>query len=260
MTTTDRLDRWSLRIAERVAPGETALAAQTARAYAAGGATRRNLFTFRRHAPGGMGGGTVTVLPEVLDALAYAAEAVKSALGSAQLGNALSATALVLAIRSQRSGNAPEDPGTSPTPTGTAQQGDSLPSPGSQGAPVFPQSGAAAGAPPQPSAAPTVEVVRAALRISGRLQARGIETASADELAARVTSQLLAEVDPVEVAAFLDALVGDEPPQPAPRAPGPGRTGLRRVAAAASGLLSRVGRAHPTTDNPPSSGPDGTNP
>ncbi|MFD5627590.1 hypothetical protein [Streptomyces sp. NPDC127072] len=251
MTATDRLDDWSVRIAESVALGETGSAVQTARAYAAGGATRRNLFAERGPAPGGMGGGAAVVLPEVLDALAYAAEALKSALGTAQLGNALSATALVLGIRAQRAANASGGAGTSPAPTVSPARDDRPPRTDSA-----PGGGSTAGV-PQPSAAPTVEVMRAALRMSGRLQTRGVEAAAADDLAARLTVRLLAGDDPVEVAAFLDALVGGEPPRGAGARSRGGRAGLRRFTSAASGLFSREGRGRPSPDHRPPAAPDG---
>ncbi|MFF4352931.1 hypothetical protein [Streptomyces sp. NPDC001530] len=250
MTETDRLDRWSVRIAEWAAPGETTFAAQTTRAYAAGGAMRHNLFSSHDHAPGGMGGGTVSILPVVLDAVAYAADAIKSALGSSQLSNVLSVAGLLLGLQAQRSGAASHNAGTAPTSGETQQLED-----GTLAADDADPDSTTRD--PQPSAAPTVEIMRAALQMSGRLRARGIEPAEADELAARVTAQLLAQDDPAEVAAFLDALVGEEPPQPVVGDADPRRTGLRRFTAAASGLLSRVGRPR-TTDHRPSSGPDAT--
>lgn len=272
MTTTGRLDLWSARIAAWAAPGETALAAQTTRAYAAGGSTRRNLFSSRGHAPGGMGGGTVSVLPAVLDALAYAAEAIKSALGSAELSNVMSATGLLLGLRAQRSESSRHAAdGSDPALPRHAEDSDpALPRHAVEGNdPALPRhadgddgvdpegSGDAPGRTvqahsPDPdsttgdtrtSAAPTREVMRAALQMSGRLRARGIQPSEADELTARVTAQLLAHDDPAEVAAFLDDLVAEEPPQPAVRGAHPRRTGLHRLASAASGLLSRVGRS-----------------
>ncbi|MFI6493059.1 hypothetical protein [Streptomyces sp. NPDC050564] len=276
MTTTERLDLWSVRIAAWAAPGETALAAQTTRAYAAGGSTRWNLFASRGQAPGGMGGGTVSVLPAVLDGLAYAAEAIKSALGSPELSNALSVTGLLLGLRAQRSESSRHTvDGSDPVlPRHAGEGGDpALPrhTDGDGGADRN-ASGDAAGRAGQvhspgpdsttddtrASAAPTMQVMRAALQMSGRLRARGIEPSEADELAARVSAQLLAHHDPAEVVAFLDALVAEEPPQPAVPGAHPRRTGLHRLTSAASGLRSRFGR--PRTRGPrPSSGPDGTN-
>ncbi|MFD5813305.1 hypothetical protein [Streptomyces sp. NPDC127038] len=336
MTAPDPLDTWSVRIAERVAPGESAFAAQTARAYAAGGASRRSLFTSSGQVPGGMGGGAVSVLPAVLDALAYAADHLRSALGSPELNNLLSATGLLVGIRAQRSaeaatrrpgedhdpsdddaippapqrdgrGSAGEDlsgaavsPGAA-EPSGAPQPGaaraalspggaDSvaLPPGGTEpsGAPQFgpnqadvppgaaepggaPQAGAApavlppggadpAAVPPGGAdpvqAAPTLDVLRAALRMSGRLRSRGLAPGDADELTARLVVRLVTEDDPAEVVAFLDALAGDEPP---PRAPDTRCRKLRRLRSAASGLLLRAGRRR-TADPRPAAGPEGT--
>jgi hypothetical protein len=315
MTTPDRLDTWSIRIAERAAPGESGFAAQTARAYAAGGAPRRNLFSPPGQAPGGMGGGSVAVLPAVLDGLAYAAESLKSALGSPELNNLLSASGLLVGLRAQRraealTGRPGEDDGTASPDDGTPTGPPPAPSPGpppppsSPGPPPPPSSpgpspspravpgdegdggddrdggaggddedlsaalpGARPGALPGTaapsggaapgSAAPTADVVRAALRMSGRLRARGLAPAEADELTARLIARLVTEDDPEEVAAFLDALVGDEPPPPL-RGPGTRCGKLRRLRSAASGLLLRAGRPRTTPHGPPP-GPEGTN-
>lgn len=116
MTTPDLLDTWSVRIAEWAAPEETTFAAQTARAYAAGGTPCRHLFSSPGRAPGGMGGGAVSVLPAVLDGLAYAAESLKSALGSSELNNLLSATGLLVGLRAQRRADAASRRRGSPAP------------------------------------------------------------------------------------------------------------------------------------------------
>lgn len=306
MTTPDRLDTWSIRIAERAAPKESGFAAQTARAYAAGGAPRRNLFSSPGQAAGGMGGGAVAVLPAVLDGLAYAAESLKSALGSPELNNLLSATGLLVGLRAQRRAEAatrrpgedggtalpddgaptgpppapspgpppsPSSPGPSPSPRavpgddeggggdrdGGADGDDedlSSASPGARPG-ALPGTAAPSGGAAPGSAAPTVDVVRAALRMSGRLRARGLAPAEADELTARLIARLVTEGDPEEAAAFLDALVGDEPPPPL-RGPGTRCGKLRRLGSAASGLLLRAGRPRTTPHGPPP-GPEGTN-
>ncbi|GAA5006055.1 hypothetical protein [Streptomyces siamensis] len=278
MTATAFLDRWGVRIAEWAAPGECSLAAQTARTYAAGGATRRGLFSGGRPAPGGMGGGTVSVLPDVLDALAYAADALKSALGSPQLGNVLSVSGLLIGLRAQRSAGASPDDGTDPPPrarvddAGARPDGEPEPE-GSDGlrrpagaSTSDDPAGAAADSPsgdpassgsaprPTPSPAPAVEAVRAALRMSERLRARGMDQAAADELAAEVTARLLAEGEPGEATAFLDALVGEEPPRPTSRGI---RPRLRRLISAAPGLRSRSRRPRAGADPRPPQDPDG---
>ena len=199
MSGDDELDRWGLRIAEWAAPGETSLAAETARDYAAGGTARGELFRTGGLAPGGFGGGITTVLPELLDALAYAADAVKAALGSQQFANAVSAAALLVSLRARRDGAAES---------------------------------AAADEPPE-------EIVRAALRMCERLRARGVDAATAEELVARLTSRLLAAEDRADAAAFLDALVANEPPEPAVRRSRGPLTPVRRLTGAALGLLRR---------------------
>ncbi|MGW7610571.1 hypothetical protein ACWGKW_25485 [Streptomyces sp. NPDC054766] len=62
MTTPDRLDTWSVRIAEWAAPEETTFAAQTARAYAAGGTPRRHLFSSPGRGGGSWAGGVATTV------------------------------------------------------------------------------------------------------------------------------------------------------------------------------------------------------
>ncbi|MEU1202047.1 hypothetical protein ABZ446_38325 [Streptomyces sp. NPDC005813] len=278
MTATALLDRWSVLIAEWAAPGESALAAQTARTYAAGGATRRGLFSGARPAPGGMGGGTVSVLPDVLDALAYAADALKSALGSPQLGNVLSVSGLLIGLRAQRSAGASPDDGTDPPRPAPADDDGARtggePEPEGPERPPRPAGASASGSPaggaagspsgdavssgtaprPTPSPAPAVEAVRAALRMSERLRARGMDPAAADDLAAEVTARLLAEGEPDEAAAFLDALVGEEPPRPTSRGI---RPRLRRLISAAPGLRSRPRRPRAGADPRPPQDPDG---
>ncbi|MDL2081755.1 hypothetical protein QNN03_35555 [Streptomyces sp. GXMU-J15] len=207
MTGDDELDRWGLRIAEWAAPGETSLAAETARDYAAGGTARGELFRTGGLAPGGFGGGITTVLPELLDALAYAADAVKAALGSQQFANAVSAAALLVSLRARRDGAA--------------------------------ESAAADEPPEEIVREPPEEIVRAALRMCERLRARGVDAATAEELVARLTSRLLAAEDRADAAAFLDALVANEPPEPAVRRSRGPLTPVRRLTGAALGLLRR---------------------
>ncbi|KAA0941537.1 hypothetical protein [Streptomyces apricus] len=241
----DLLDDWGLRIASWAAPREAGLAAQTTRAYATGGTVRRQLYATGASVPGGMGGGAATLLPAVLDALACAADALKAALGSAQLGNALSATALVLGLRAERAARTP----------GAVRTSGAARAPGRTREEAPPQ----AAAEPPPPGTPDVEVMRALLRMSGRLRARGLEPAAADEVAAGVTARLLAQDDPAAVADFLDALVGGEPPQATTgdrrrsrSSPGPGSV--------LSALLSRLRRPYGPTRPAPSAGEGGTPP
>lgn len=87
--------------------------------------------------------------------------------------------------------------------------------------------------------------------MSGRLRARGLAPAEADELTARLIARLVTEGDPEEAAAFLDALVGDEPPpRCAARAPGAGSCAdwVRRRRACSSARAAPV--RHPTGRRP----------
>ncbi|MFF2021320.1 hypothetical protein ACFVW2_05850 [Streptomyces sp. NPDC058171] len=212
----DALDRWGERVAQWAAPEESVLAAQTTRAYAAGGRTRRDLFRTGAHAPGALDGGLATVLPQLLDALAYAADALKTALGSQYFSNGVAVTTLAVALR-ERSGRSP--------------RGADAPH-GSEGGEAGEGEAAAAAA-----AAPNAEAeaVAAALRMYERLRARRVDDATAEELTAALVSRLLTTGRPQDVVAFLDALVATEAPSPAPERRGP----LRRFAGA---LRRRPGR------------------
>ena len=234
------LDRWGLQIARWATPDETVLATQITRAYAAGGSTRRELFRTGGLAPGGFGGGVVTLLPELLDALAYAAEAVKAALASQEFANAVSAAALLVSLRAQRPGPEPRPP---------SDSGADSDASGGQHVRTDEEN---AGAPSQPSA----DAVLAALRICGRLRARGVDAATAEELVAQLTAQLLASEDPGGVAAFLDALVANEPPEPAPGGSRRMRTPMRHLTGALLGLLRR--RPAPGADPVPARPPTTT--
>jgi hypothetical protein len=140
------LDRWGVQIARWAAPDETVLAAQITRAYAAGGKGRRELFRTGGLAPGGFGGEIATLLPDLLDALAYAADAVKAALASQQFANAVSAAALLVSLRAQRTGQEPDHPTTGPVGADAAdaqaQRGGtgatSVPAAGHRCGPVLP--------------------------------------------------------------------------------------------------------------------------
>ncbi|MFF4275738.1 hypothetical protein [Streptomyces sp. NPDC001536] len=244
--TGEDFDRWGVQIARWAAPDETVLAAQITRAYAAGGTGRRELFRTGGFAPGGFGGEIATLLPELLDALAYAADAVKAALASQQFANAVSAAALLVSLRAQRTG-LDQRPTTGPVGAdaadGQAQEGGTGPTDEENADSRTP------GAPPQPSG----EAVLAALRMCGRLRARGVDAATAEELVAQLTAQLLAAEDRGGVAAFLDALVANEPPEPAVRRTPRLLTPVRRRTGAVFGLLRRrtVPGADPMQGRPP---------
>ncbi|MEU6538397.1 hypothetical protein [Streptomyces sp. NPDC047000] len=215
----DLLGRWGVQVARWAARDETALAAQTTRAYAAGGRARQDLFRTGGLAPGGFGGGLAVVLPALLDALAYAADAVKAALGSQQFANTIAATALLVGLRAQRgTGQEP------PAPDRTSDAADA--------------GGWSRGASP-----PSGEAVRAAFDMCRRLRARGVDAALAEELAAELTARLLNSGRRDDIASFLDALVANEPPVPGTPTVLPRQSPLRRLAGAASGLLHRRGAA-----------------
>jgi hypothetical protein len=245
------LDRWGVEIARWAAPDETVLAAQITRAYAAGGKARRELFRTGGLAPGGFGGGIVTLLPELLDALAYAADAVKAALASQEFANAVSATALLVSLRAQRTGPEPSPP-SRPAPGADAVGGRSRRSgtgPADARTDEEHADGPAPGGPSQPSA----DAVLAALRICGRLRARGVDTATAEELVAQLTAQLLASEDRGDVAGFLDALVANEPAEPAVGGSRRRLTPVRHLTGALFGLLRRrtAPGADPVQARPP---------
>ncbi|MER6421037.1 hypothetical protein [Streptomyces sp. NPDC001137] len=246
----DDLDRWGVQIARWAAPDETVLAAQITRDYAAGGKARRELFRTGGLAPGGFGGGITTVLPDLLDALAYAADAVKAALGSQQFANAVSAAALMVSLRAQRTGQEPRPPSHPPdTPAADEQARGGNGGPTSARTDEENAGSRTPSAPPQPSG----EAVLAALRMCGRLRARGIAPATAEELVAQLTAQLVAAGDRAGAAAFLDALVANEPPEPAVRGSRRLPTPVHRLTGALSGLLRRrtAPAAEPMQGRPP---------
>ncbi|MEK2493217.1 hypothetical protein WN990_27050 [Kitasatospora purpeofusca] len=196
------LAAWGTRVAAVAAPDERDLAPSITLAYAAGGRARRDLYRRAGHTPGGIGGGLVTVLPQLLDALAYAAREVGDALGSAQFGNLVSATALLISLRRRSDPGTPREDGPDPDP----------------------------GAGPDPAAAPgapTAAAVHAAGRLGERLRSRGVPPPDADRLACELLAGLLNSPDRREAAAFLDRLVAAEPPEPAIR-PRRGLFGRRR--------------------------------
>ncbi|SDT82227.1 hypothetical protein SAMN05216371_7039 [Streptomyces sp. TLI_053] len=185
------LAAWGTRVAVIAAPDERDLAPSITLAYAAGGRARRDLYRRAGHTPGGIGGGLVTVLPQLLDALAYAAREVGDVLGSAQFGNLVSATALLVSLR-RRSDRS--DTGAPPGPDPGAHPG----------------SGGGAGE-------PTETALHAAARLGARLRSRGVPPPDADRLACELLAGLLNSPDRRDAAAFLDRLVAAEPPEPAVR-------------------------------------------
>ncbi|WP_043474556.1 hypothetical protein [Kitasatospora sp. MBT66] len=219
------LAAWGTRVAAIAAPDERDLAPSITLAYAAGGRARRDLYRRAGHTPGGIGGGLVTVLPQLLDALAYATREVGDALGSAQFGNLVSATALLISLRRRSDPAAPRDPGTPP--------------------------GAGTG-PGEPTAA----AVHAADLLADRLRSRGVPPPDADRLACELLAGLLNSPDRSGAAAFLDRLVAAEPPEPTVRTGGRlfGRRRRVRVQVRAADPPAAPG---PATDGTDPDGPDG---
>ena len=114
----DILHEWSLKLAQCAAPDEVDLAASIARAFAAGGAQRDELFRRSGALPGGFGAAeTVAMLPTVFRALSNSAPAVLAVLasGAAVLGGYAQAAKTVVEVRDAMKDKAKGDqPGENP--------------------------------------------------------------------------------------------------------------------------------------------------
>ncbi|MFJ5548195.1 hypothetical protein [Streptomyces sp. NPDC093225] len=231
------LDRWGRRIALLLAPDERDYAALITRTYAAGGAPRRELLATGGHAPGGAGGGLATLLPDLLDALAYGADAVRAVLRSQEFTSILAATALLAGLHEQRAQRSRDGtPGAGAAPAAPGPSAPEPPAPAS-GAPA-PGTPAPA-APPRAAAAPP-GALEAAARLRDRLLARGVPNPTAEQLACALVAELAADRDPSDAIAFLDRLVAHEPA--AAPATAPSRSGR---AAALRSRLDRLRRRRP---------------
>lgn len=188
----DDFDHWAVRIALRVAPDERDVAARVAHAYAAGGKARHDMFRPAGHVPGGIGGGLATVLPDVLDAVAFCGDAIRAVLGDEP---GVAAGVLLAALGGRRD--------------------DEAASEGSEGSEV--------------SREASREAIDAALRLRDRLRDRGLEEAAAEQLACDVLAELLAAEDPAQAREFLDRLVANEAPEPLDPEPSALRRVFRRV-------------------------------
>jgi hypothetical protein len=178
----DVVQRWSVRIAQRVAPAEADFAAEVGTAYAAGGRERKDLLPRPGTQPGAFGPSIyVLELPLILRALADAGTVLLALLGSSYVGNSLAAGMLFVAVRAGHGdGHAPE--------------------------PERPAAPAAAGSEP-PTALPAserqaVELAFASLR--DRLEAAGFPRERANRLAWELLEELLTNA--AEAAVFVDAL------------------------------------------------------
>lgn len=187
----DVVERWSVRIAQRVAPAEADFAAEVGAAYAAGGKARQELWPRPSVQPGAFGAGTLgAYLPFVLRAVADAGDALLALLGSSFLGNGLAAGSLIVALRAARS--AKEEPG---TPAGAAENG--------------------------PPPAPEGQAVALAFEsLRARLVSAGFRPDQASELAFVLLEELV--TDPADATLFLQALTavrGGTARQVAPQRP-----------------------------------------
>jgi hypothetical protein len=198
----DAVQRWSERIAQRVAPAEADFAAEVGVAYAAGGQARRDLLPRSSVQPGAFGPGAYAAeLPLIFRALADAGSALLPLLRGSYLSNALAAGSLLVALRGDhRHAQAAEtDPPTARPPTG-----------------------------PEPPALPGSE--RRALELAfeslrDRLLTAGFDQARAGEVAYELLEELLR--DAADAALFVDALAavpdGGAPPDSPAKARGRGR-------------------------------------
>ncbi|MEV0587813.1 M48 family metalloprotease [Nonomuraea sp. NPDC050310] len=94
---------WAPRLAERLAPGEVALAAQVGLAYVRGGPEREALFSAEGGEPGGFGQGlSPAELPILLDGLRAAAELLHDLLSDGLIGNTLAVYSLIDSRRRDR--------------------------------------------------------------------------------------------------------------------------------------------------------------
>ena len=99
----DVVQRWSERIALRVAPEEADFAAEVGTAYAAGGQARKDLQPRSGVQPGAFGPGAFAAdLPLILRGLADSASMLLALLRSPYFSNALAAGSLLLAFRDDR--------------------------------------------------------------------------------------------------------------------------------------------------------------
>lgn len=177
----DVVQRWSERVARRVAPAEADFAAEVGAAYAAGGQVRKNLMPRSNVQPGAFGPGTFAAdLPLILRALAHAGNVLLALLRSAYLNNALAAGSLLVALRAAH---------------GHGQES---------------KAGQAAVPPEGPQAVPVNEK-RAIEQAFGSLRcdltSAGFTPERADQIAYELLEELLA--DTASAALFVDALTAE---------------------------------------------------
>ncbi|MEV7683403.1 hypothetical protein AB0O64_33400 [Streptomyces sp. NPDC088341] len=280
------LDVWAGRIAAAVAPDEISFAGLTARVYAGGGRGRRGLLRSAPPAPGGAGGELVTLLPALWHALAVSYDVLVAAMGSPVVSNAVSGTALLLALEERRTSGA-RDRAAGRTgqgagaPSGSGAGTDSVAGSGEgagAGDGAGPVAGAADSRPPESATpvAPVVPVVPvpvspsspgpqagtaiggvgaadlavlvgAAAQVSRSLQDGGTPRHQADRAAAEAVAALYEGRD-AGARAFLGLLAGHRPTgAPAPRPTGTAVSAVRRLRRRLATRLSGRGPGLPTS-------------
>jgi hypothetical protein len=175
----DVVERWSERIAQRVAPEEADFAAEVGVAYAAGGQARKDLLPRPGVQPGAFGPGAYAAdLPLILRGLADAANTLLALLRSPYLSNALAAGSLLVAFRADQHHEQATEAGRPASRT------------------------AAESEPPPVSERQALESAFESLR--DRLAVAGFDQARAGQFAYELLEELL--TDTAEAALFVDAL------------------------------------------------------
>jgi hypothetical protein len=178
----DVVQRWSERIAKRVAPAEADFAADVGVKYAEGGSARKGLLPRSSAQPGAFGpGSSLADLPLILRALADAGNWLLWLLRSPDLSNALAAGSLLIALRADRGHGQASEPERPPARTATVPESPP---------------------PPTVSERQAVELALASLR--DRLASAGFPRERAGQLARELLEELL--TDAADAALFVDAL------------------------------------------------------
>lgn len=178
----DVVQRWSERIAQRVAPDEADFAAEVGVAYAAGGQARKDLLPRPGTQPGAFGPGAFAAdLPLIFRGLADSAHMLVAFLGSPYLSNSLAAGSLLVAFRAEHHDKQATQAG--PPASRTAAHPEPRPMP--------PESERRA-----------LESAFESLR--DRLESAGFDQARAGQLSYELLEELL--TDTADAAQFVDAL------------------------------------------------------
>jgi hypothetical protein len=178
----DVVQRWSERIAQRVAPAEVDFAADVGVKYAEGGSARKGLLQRPSTQPGAFGpGGSPADLPLILRALTDAGNWLLWLLSSPDLSNALAAGSLLIALRNDRGHGQASESERPATQTATMPKSP----------PTMPVSERQA-----------VDLALASLR--NRLASAGFPRERATQLARELLKELL--TDAADAALFVEAL------------------------------------------------------